>query len=317
MKRVITTRSLLRFTCLGFACLGLLLLMPDLTSRADEASQSGESSRSEGANSMTEVLSYNIRYASPGDGPDRWQFRVDAVADVIGSSDVAALQEVTHGQLEDLIARLDGFGWYGVGREDGKQAGEAVPIFYRESRFKKLDEGTFWLSDTPSVAGTRGWDAALPRITSWVKLQDKQNQQPLMVASTHFDHLGQQARLESAKLLRQWMLDLPAELPVIVLGDFNTRPGSDPYTVMVGDQPSTSPIRDARSISDSEPSGPQSTWNGFDKVVPGQIIDHVFVRGNIDVKRYAVENPKTSEDRFTSDHLPVRVVVTYGDAAAN
>ena len=308
--------ALAGFTRLGFTCLGLLLLMSDARLRADEAPQADGISQSDGAGSAINVLSYNIRYAASGDGADRWQFRADAVSDVIRSVDIAGLQEVTHRQVDDLAARLDGFRWYGVGREDGKQAGESVPIFYRQSRFEKLDEGTFWLSETPSAVGSRGWDAALPRITSWVKLRDKQSEKELMVASTHFDHLGQQARLESAKLLRQWMLEQPADLPVIVLGDFNTRPDSAPYAVLVGDQPATAPIRDARSISDTQPAGPQSTWNGFDKIVPGQIIDHAFIRGSIDVKRFAVENPKTSEGRFTSDHLPVRVVITLGDDAA-
>src|SRR3546814_16762451 len=77
---------------------------------------------------------------------------------------------------------------------------------YRTDRFTLLAAGTFWLSQTPDRPG-KGWDAAYPRIASWARLRDRTASQTLLVVNTHFDHVGQVARVESAKLIRRWIGD--------------------------------------------------------------------------------------------------------------
>ena len=100
------------------------------------------------------VMSFNIRYDNPADGPDAWPLRKDWVAEIVREhADVAGLQEVRKGQLDDLKERLPGFEFYGVGRDDGKEAGEFVPVGWRKDRFTATDKGVFWLSETPDEVG--------------------------------------------------------------------------------------------------------------------------------------------------------------------
>lgn len=252
------------------------------------------------------VLSYNIRYATARDGADAWPHRAEAVSDVIRQHDLVGLQEVTYGQLQELREALPGFEVYSVGRDDGKLAGEHASIFYRDSRFERLDEGTFWLSESPEVAGSKGWDAAVTRICSWVKLRERQSGQEFLFANTHFDHRGQQARARSGELIRDQLIDRSATQPLILTGDFNCLPDSAPYLAIIND--GDGPLRDARSISQSAPAGPDSTWSGFSRIVPGRIIDHIFVAG-AEVRSIEILNPQTDQGRFASDHLPVQAVI--------
>lgn len=253
------------------------------------------------------AVTYNIRYASPRDGEDIWTNRVEAVADFIRTKDVVGLQEVTHPQLVDLQKRLADFDSYGVGRDDGKKGGEYSPVFFRRDRFEATDRGTFWLSDRPEKVGSKGWDAALPRVCSWVVLRDRKSDERFWIASTHFDHRGAKARHESGKLIAK-MAEKRKDLPIIVLGDFNCLADSPPYQSLVAEGTGFQ-LFDARKRSASKPTGPDSTWCGFRQITPGRIIDHVFVNDRVAVDSLDTQNPKTSAGRFASDHLPVVVTV--------
>ncbi|QDU80481.1 Endonuclease/Exonuclease/phosphatase family protein [Polystyrenella longa] len=263
-----------------------------------------------GQNAVAEslnVMTWNIRYNNPNDGINAWSNRKDWVAEIIleNKVDIVGFQEVLVEQLEDLKARLPEMGVYGVGRNDGKNAGEFTPIFFRKDRFDLLDQSTFWLSMTPDKTASKGWDASLPRIASWIKLKDRQTGTVFYVMNTHFDHRGKQARTESAKLLLKQMREQFADHPVILTGDFNTTPDSPPYNILTGKDTQTHPVYlDAYKHSAQKPQGPDSTWNGFKAIVPDRRIDFVFVN-----KKVKVEQFKTLQDqrdgRFPSDHLPV------------
>lgn len=110
------------------------------------------------------MISFNIRYNNPADGEHAWPLRKERVASLLRfhQADLIGMQEVLQGQLEDLRALLPEYAWVGVGRDDGKNAGEFSPIFYRASRFEVLDSGTFWLSETPELVASKSWDAAPP-----------------------------------------------------------------------------------------------------------------------------------------------------------
>lgn len=257
------------------------------------------------------VMSYNIRYANPGDGQDAWQHRHAAVSSMLEetAADIFGLQEALLGQIEDLAPNLKNYAWYGVGRDDGRQRGEFVPIFFRQDRFERKESGTFWLSDKPDTPGSRGWDAALPRTVSWLILKDKQTGISLLAANTHFDHRGTKARAASARLIRTRLAEIAAGRPVLLTGDFNCLNNSEPYRVLT--QPAAAPegaapLHDARVRTAQPPVGPNSTWNGFQQVVPDRIIDFVFVSHTIKVAGYAVLDPRRDK-RFLSDHLPVLV----------
>lgn len=253
------------------------------------------------------VMSWNIRYDNPGDGVNAWPKRSDWVAEIIvaNKTDIAGIQEVLVGQLEDLKARLPEMAVYGVGRDDGDLAGEFCPIFYRRDRFELVDRSTFWLSPTPEKSASKGWDAALPRIASWVKLKDRRSGTAFYVMNTHFDHRGAQARAMSAALLLKRLRAQFADHAVLLTGDFNTTPASTPYNTLTGDGTQTDAVfLDAYSHSAQAPEGPNSTWNGFQAIVPDQRIDFVFTTKGVKVARLRILDDQR-EGRFPSDHLPV------------
>lgn len=285
--------SILHATCL------LLLCLPLTTRAADPPLP-------------FRVMSWNIRYNNPRDGVNAWPRRKDWVAELIRSRqvDIAGLQEVLREQLADLQTSLPGMTFYGVGRDNGKSRGEHAPILFRSDRFQLLDQGTFWLSRTPQRVASRDWDAAITRIASWVELKDRKSQQCFYVINTHFDHVGKTARLESARLLAQQRQTKFANHPVVLTGDFNTTPGTAPYKALV----SSESFRDSKSLSNQPPRGPNSTWNGFRKIVPNSRIDFIFVTAGIAVQQH-VTIDEQRDGRYPSDHLPVLTQIQFNDTS--
>ena len=264
------------------------------------------------------VMSWNIRYDNPRDGVNAWGRRKDWVAQIIRAEqvDILGAQEVRSGQFDFMSKQLSQMSAYGVGRDDGKKRGEFAPIFFRKDRFELLDTGTFWLSPTPEKAGSRGWDAAITRIASWAKLQDRRTSATFYAVNTHYDHRGPQARAQSSQLLIQRLNDQFREHPVVLTGDFNTLPGTQPYNTLVTADPLQRRFfRDAFKITQQRPQGPNSTWNGFRAVVPNRRIDFVFVTGTIGVRQLKVLNQQR-DGRFPSDHLPVVTVIKFPDKSA-
>jgi endonuclease/exonuclease/phosphatase family metal-dependent hydrolase len=261
------------------------------------------------------IMTYNIRYLNTRDGDDVWDRRKTTVFETLATTDIVGLQEVVLKQLDEIKAATPDWTWYGVGRDDGKSAGEFAPIGYRTDRFELVDAGTQWLSPTPDRPGSKGWDAALPRTFTWVLLNDKVKKKECLVINTHFDHVGKKAREESGRLIASFVDEYATskgasgELPVIVTGDFNALPESAP-TIAV-QSGSTLKLTDSRGLSQSAPAGPVGTWNGFQAIDATRRIDFVFVSRSVQVLTHETLNPRTSTDRFASDHLPVRVEMNY------
>ena len=259
---------------------------------------------------LVNVMSFNIRYDNPEDSLDNWQYRKDRVANAIlfYDADILGTQEVLHNQLEDLKMRLPHYGMVGVGREDGKEAGEYSALWYKKERFILLDSGCFWLSETPEVIGSKGWDGACERIASWAKLEDKVSGKIFVVLTTHLDHVGAVARLEGVNLILDKVEELGENLPVIVIGDFNAEPESDVIKRMT-DISDPKHLTDARSVS-SIVYGPSWSFHSFGKIPYDQrlLIDYVFVRNDLKVLRYGVL-AETENNAFLSDHAPVLVTV--------
>ncbi|MFN1835455.1 endonuclease/exonuclease/phosphatase family protein [Balneola sp. MJW-20] len=247
-------------------------------------------------------MSYNIRYDNPNDGIDTWQNRKDWVADQIRYYDpgIVGLQEVLHSQLVYLDSALTSHTYVGVGREDGAEAGEYSPLLIDTTRYEILSSGTFWLSDTPGKPSV-GWDAALERICTWVRVRDLSGQ-PYFVLNTHFDHRGELARLRSAQLLTQKIREMNrSSYPVILTGDLNTLPSSAPIAHL------NTILNDSKKISIKEPYGPEGTLNGFDVSNPlHDRIDYILVSDDMEVLEYAVIS-EVRAGRSPSDHLPVLV----------
>jgi endonuclease/exonuclease/phosphatase family metal-dependent hydrolase len=259
------------------------------------------------------VISFNIRYDNPNDSLNAWTFRKGSLIAFMKNQnpDILSLQEVLHHQLLDVDSLLNvdqpagvEYAWIGVGREDGKEAGEYCPIFYNKKQYKVLAWETRWLSPTSSIPST-GWDAALPRIATIAKFQEFKSKREFVVINTHLDHLGEQARLNSAKLIVTW-LDTLAEdgTPVLLMGDFN------------GDRKS-SPIRWINAsqrlliANDMKTTFPRGTFNGFrDSVTSHQTqrgpeIDFIFYSNHFNLLSSTVDYTQRGPGLFLSDHFPV------------
>lgn len=250
-------------------------------------------------------MSFNIRYDNPEDGEQNWHVRKANIVRMLQfyDLDIIGLQEVLHTQLTFLKEELPDYDYVGIGREDGKTAGEYAPIFYRKSRFQLKDSGTFWLSETPNVV-SKGWDAALERIATWAILKDSETEQEFLAINTHFDHKGDMARVESAKLLKRKITDLGANLPVILTGDFNLTPeAAGIQTIIKSDGAQT--LKDAKLLAELT-YGPDWTTCGFDNR-PFEVrktIDYIFVKGISRVTRFAVF-AEMLDNLYLSDHCPV------------
>lgn len=263
------------------------------------------------------VVTYNIRYENAGDGDNHWTHRRDAMVAYLRETraDVIGLQEVLPQQRAYLAERLPEYAWYGVGRDDDQDRGEGTPIFFRRERLELLAQGTFWLSPTPDVPGSRGWDAALPRIASWVRLRDRSSGAELLAVNTHFDHRGVEARLESGRLLVQKIEELASvggrRLPVVLTGDFNCRPGDAPYLAVTAHEDASLRLLDAMPHSRQPHQGGDSTSNGFRAITPGAKIDYIFVKDVAGVATHRIDDPRV-DGRFVSDHLPIVAEILIG-----
>ena len=254
------------------------------------------------------IMTFNLRLDLASDGPNAWPHRRDWVASLIRfhAPDVVGVQEALAHMLTDLDARLPGFARVGVGRADGRAGGEFSAILYRTDRLEMLDNGTFWLSPTPEVPGSKGWDAAIERVATWARFRDRRTGCTHVHLNTHFDHIGEQARQESARLIRRRLASLAGDLPIIVTGDLNTDPQSVAYRIFTRDTipAASAPLRDAFTSSASGHYGPTSTWTAFKAIEPGRRIDYVLVSAQIPVLAHGIL-PDSWDGRFPSDHLPV------------
>ncbi|MFC6860827.1 endonuclease/exonuclease/phosphatase family protein [Zunongwangia atlantica] len=255
------------------------------------------------------IMSSNIRMATENDGINYWNFRRDWFNEMVKFEDIDVFgaQEVLYSQLEDMQNALDEYAHIGVGRRGGTE-GEFSPIFYKKDAFEVLDSGTLWLSETPEVVGSKGWDAALPRIVTWAKFRRKKDQKLFFFFNTHFDHVGTEARKESATLIRNIIAEkITKGTPVFVTGDFNVPPSSEAYQTMISDKGESLKLLDTKLNAEKQ-YGPKYTFNGF-QLEPNQDrdrIDYVFYQGDVSIKSYQVLDAQRGP-KFISDHFPVIV----------
>lgn len=257
------------------------------------------------------VVSYNVRYDNPSDGRRAWSRRRNRVASVIRfhRPDVVGLQEAYHSQVEDLRDRLERFEWLAVGRDDGAVAGELAAIGFDRSRYNLEDAETFWLSETPDEPGSVGWDAMLPRLVHHVRLREHDTDVEFHHYNTHFDHGGERARTESARLLRDRIDEGAPNAPVVVTGDLNCRVGTEPYRLLT-DRDKSSPgrtLRDTHRTARRGHHGPGTTMTDFHNLIPDKKIDYVLATTDVEVIQHGVAADSFGDGVYPSDHLPVVV----------
>ncbi len=260
------------------------------------------------------VMSFNIRYGTANDGENHWNERKTFLVDTILAfdPDLLGTQETLAAQRDFLVKHLAGYEVFGAGRDDGKDGGEMAALFFRKARFEKIDGGHLWLSDTPEKVGSKGWDAALPRIATWVKLKDRTatDALPVFFLNTHFDHRGTRARLESARLIRKAIDDLGKDCRVIITGDFNSGEGSDPYQALFGDLDSKpSKLVDTFRVRQPKRSKDEGTFSEFKaSAVTGARIDWIACSRDWDIRLAGIDRTERA-GRTPSDHFPVTAVL--------
>lgn len=254
------------------------------------------------------IMTFNIRLDAPSDSLNNWKYRKDIAARIVLDNDVDILgtQEVLNNQLNDLKERLPQYNAIGVGREDGKDKGEYAAIFYKTDRFKEIESGNFWLSETPHAAGSKGWDAACERVATWAILEETATHRQLFVMNTHLDHVGQTARKQSINLLLDKMRQLHKGLPIVIMGDFNATPESDIISGMSeGDI-----LVDSRRIA-KQTTGTEWTFHDFGRlpIEERELLDYIFVSKNVEIVKYSVLSD-TFSGVYVSDHKPVLIKAT-------
>lgn len=256
------------------------------------------------------IMTFNIRLNMASDSVNAWPNRKDKLASQVlfYKADILAVQEALDEQMKDLQSSLTGYSYVGVGRDDGKTAGEYSAIFYNKQRLEVIRSSTFWLSETPDVAGKKGWDAACNRVVTWALMKDKSTSKQFYVFNTHFDHLGTIARRESAKLVLQAVDSIAGSSTAIVTGDFNAHPDDEPIRIITNKEDPLH-LTDSKMVSVTPHYGPTGTFNGFHtREENDQPIDYIFLNKKVQVLQHATIS-ETWDGRFASDHFAVLAVI--------
>lgn len=263
------------------------------------------------------VMTYNLRFDTELDGVNRWDNRKEHVAALIRHEEPHFLgtQEGLRHQLEYLTERLPAYAFIGVGRDDGADAGEFSALFYDTRRVELIPGSgrTRWFSPTPDQP-SKSWDAALPRVVTFGSFRVTATGDTLHVFNTHFDHVGQIAREESAKLLLSWMEDVAGDDPFVLMGDFNVIETNPVYDILTS---SPGHLRDAYHASENPHVGPTFTFEGFEvrNSPEARRIDFVFVPATVRVTHHAILS-MFRDGRYPSDHLPVVAKIRWAVSAS-
>ena len=244
------------------------------------------------------VMTFNVRLPTDVDGADRWEMRKGLAARTVrdAAPDLFGTQELFKEQGDYLVAQLPEYRWFGRGR-DADGGGEHMGVFYRKDRLRVLKSGNFWLSDTPDVPGSITWGHPITRMATWALFQRIADGRRFYLFNTHLPYReeDEDARTHGAELLRARIAALPAGVPVVVTGDFNTMPDSPTHAAI------TRELRDAWDIAATR-QGPEATFHAF-KGDADRRIDWILVRG-FDVR--SVRTIDAHEGgRYPSDHFPV------------
>lgn len=254
------------------------------------------------AQTVVRAMTYNLRLDVSSDGENKWDNRKNLLAKQIEfyEPDFLGVQEALPQQMHYLDSTMAAYDFIGVGRDDGKEKGEFSAIFYNKSKFKVVQQSTFWLSQHPEKPGL-GWDAACNRVCTYGLFENLKTKKKFWIFNTHFDHIGTVARMESAKLILAKIKELnKANYPFVLTGDFNLTEDNESIKKI------TETLYDAKKIAKLN-HGPEGTWNAFDFSKPvTERIDYIFIPKdkNVSVKKYATLSDNKNL-RYFSDHLAV------------
>jgi endonuclease/exonuclease/phosphatase family metal-dependent hydrolase len=299
--------------------------MTELLPAANVAPSAERSPPREATGVPVRVMSFNVRYGTAKDGPDRWELRHELLVRTIKTfaPDLLGVQEALDFQCDELSKAMgENYAFHGVGRDDGKKKGEFSGIFFNRARFEKLGAGHFWLSETPDKPGSKNWDAELTRMASWVELKDRKAAGAgeargsagaaagtVLFLNTHWDHIGKKARFESARVIRRKIRELHPEGSVIIVGDFNAREDDEEYAELLRAADDDGPryIDAYRSVHPDRMTE-EASFHAFKGGREGSRIDWIF--HSDDLKAAEANIDHTNQDgRYPSDHYPVTAVL--------
>ncbi|KAK2831906.1 hypothetical protein FQN49_007048 [Arthroderma sp. PD_2] len=281
-------------------------------------------------NLLFRIITHNIRYAttSPSTGEEPWSVRAPYVLNELqfhsrlNPESFICLQEALHNQVANVTAGLnantgDEWAYYGVGRDDGKEAGEYSPIFYRPSVWELKEKETVWLSETPNVP-SKGWDAASIRIVTIGVFKHRATSKTILAMNTHMDDQGSQSRYESAKLILRLIteyLDKNHDISGNFLaGDFNSKENQEAYQEFT--KPGSSIVDTYKKVPPAQHYGNEITFTGFKKGDEYGRIDYVMLGPQKNsaipwtVNGYGALPNKFDNGIFVSDHRAVVADVT-------
>jgi len=251
------------------------------------------------------VATYNMRNdnnsedSTHGNG---WKQRYPVIASLIRfhDFDIFGTQECLYHQILDISKELPQYDYYGIGRDDGKHAGEHSEIFFKKDKFQMLGHGDFWLSQTPDKPSL-GWDATCcNRICSWVYLKDKKSAKKFYVFNAHYDYQKDLARNESSKLILKEIKRIAGTQPVIFMGDLNGGNETSWYKTVANSGFLKDTYKEAKN-----PYGRNGSFNDFgSEINSDEIIDHIFISKQFSVLKWGILSD-TYHGKYPSDHFPV------------
>jgi endonuclease/exonuclease/phosphatase family metal-dependent hydrolase len=251
------------------------------------------------------LMTFNLRFATPLDGPNAWEYRKELVVELIlaRGPHLLGTQEGTVPQLEYLAQHLPRYLPL-IGHRDVDPTCQYPTIFYREDLFQVAESGEFWLSETPAVHRSTSWDSAFPRMATYGLFQERGRDLWFYFIDTHLDHISAQARLQGARMIREHFF--PLEKPLILVGDFNESPDSPVYRQFLGPG---SPLQDSwRAL---HPAGEEATTqHNFDGSSRGSRIDWILLSSLFRVKEAFIVTDNWN-GRYPSDHYPYAAEVEY------
>ncbi len=260
------------------------------------------------------VMSFNVRNSNAKDGENAWAKRTELFFGTIQrfQPDLIGFQEVLADQFDEITGRMKAYAFSGVAREDGQRRGEWALIGFRKDRFTEAGHGDFWLSERPDEIGSKSWDAALPRICSWVRLRENATGREFVYANTHFDHIGVMARQHSSRLLTTRLSASAAGRPVVLTGDFNISEDNPAYAVLVRPEPGDL-IRWIDSYREVHPNRmpTEASFHGFKGGVTGSRIDFIFHTTHFAANAATIEQAPAQDGRWASDHYAVTAILNW------
>jgi len=252
---------------------------------------------------LKSIMTYNIRYDNPGDGVNKWDNRKQDIVRFINyyNPDIFGIQEGLQHQLTYLDNHLQSYSRIGVGRDDGANKGEFCAIYFKKRQFILLEQSTFWLSEDPENVSV-GWDASMERICTYGLFEDNITKNKVLIFNTHYDHIGEIARIKSSELILRKIRAINREgTPIILMGDFNATPDNRAIRTILAE------FKDLAEIVSDGIYGPAGTFTGFETDATAERrIDYIFIK-DLEVIKYRHIDDRMKDDNFLSDHLPVLI----------